>query len=613
VTIAVNAEPLEGRVELASTRQRADRRASWARLLLRRPTEVSVALVSSGLVYLVGGWLLVFRYNSIQGDALSRVNNGAVTMFSRDPHLAAVGFVWNPLPSFLAMPLLLLRPVFPVLLSKGYASNIISAAAGAAAVGVLLLILRDWGLNRWTRWGLALAFALHPLVLYSGANGMTEALYLLFLLVACRYLARWLRGRATADLIVCGLALGFGYAVRYEVLVAGAAIGGLVFLARYVWSQGSVRVRCREAAVDFGIVVAPIAFVFIAWAGVSWIIVGSPFEQFTSQYGNSAQLRAMDAAGYLPASGMSAVHFGLRQMLLLNAALPVAALVPLIVGWRRRESAVLVPWAAFGSILAFELFAYARGQTASWLRYYIVAVPFVILSAATVLVDRRAGAPGTSDDPAASPSISVERRLDGMPAWWEVNDEGPGVHRRRGSRLARLSRPPVGIVSLAVVAAAMVGLASVSAIIHDHNLAREESAQLEAVFDRRGASETSIQALNKFKAERPIADYIASLHPGNGGVLIDSFYGFMITTQAADLKTYVVTSDRDFKQVLADPVTFHIKYIVVPDLAHGALDAINIQYPTMYDSGAGIATLLREFKMDDDSSDWRVYQVIENA
>jgi hypothetical protein len=263
-------------------------------------------------------------------------------------------------------------------------------------------------------------------------------------------------------------------------------------------------------------------------------------------------------------------------MLLLNAALPLAVIVPLIVAWRRRESAVLVPWAAFGSILAFQLFAYERGQTASWLRYYIVAIPFVILSAATLLVDRRV--------PAEVPSS-----------------------RRTPSRLR------VGLVSLAAVALGMVGLASVSGILHDHNLAREQAAMLEAVFDRRGATQTSILSLNQFKAEKPIADYLASLHPGKGGVLIDSFHGYIVTTQAADLKMFVITSDRDFQQVVADPVTFHVKYIVVPDPVHGSLDAINTAYPTLYDSGAGIATLLREFKVDDNLSTWRVYQVIESS
>ena len=39
-------------------------------------------------------------------DAMSRVANGYYVLFSRDPHLAAIGFVWNPLPSLAAIPLL---------------------------------------------------------------------------------------------------------------------------------------------------------------------------------------------------------------------------------------------------------------------------------------------------------------------------------------------------------------------------------------------------------------------------------------------------------------------------------------------------------------------------
>jgi hypothetical protein len=534
----------------------------------------------SGLAYLVAGWLLVFRYNSIQGDALSHVNNGALTMFSRDPHLAAVGFVWNPLPSFLAMPLLLLRPLFPALLSKGYAGNIVTAASGAAAVGVLLLILRDWGLNRWVRWALTLTFALHPLVFYSGANGMTEAPYLLLLLLACRYLARWLRTRAAADLVACGVSLGVGYFVRYEVLAAGAAIAGLVFIARFAWTEGNVRVRAREAAADLGIVAAPIAFAFVAWAVASWILVGSAFEQFTSQYGNAAQLHAMRESAIVsstgpPLSGRDAVHYALRQLLLLSTALPIAAIVSLVVAWRRRESAVLVPWAAFGSILAFEIVAYARGQTASWLRYYIVAVPFIVLSAATLLVDRRPDAP----------------------------DERVSISGRTRSRTR------VAIVSLAAVAMGAAGLAGADAMLHDHDLAREQSVLLEAVVDRRSASETSREALNQYKVEKEVADYLTSLRPGRGSVLIDSFYGFTITTQSTNLKMFVVTSDRDFKEVVADPVTFHVRYILVPDTTHGKLDAINVAYPTMYDSGAGIATLLREFKSNANFADWRVYEI----
>src|SRR5690349_4617983 len=39
-------------------------------------------------------------------DSLSRTANAFYVLFSRDPHLAAVGFVWNPLPSLIQLPLL---------------------------------------------------------------------------------------------------------------------------------------------------------------------------------------------------------------------------------------------------------------------------------------------------------------------------------------------------------------------------------------------------------------------------------------------------------------------------------------------------------------------------
>ena len=48
--------------------------------------------------------VLTFHYGSIMGDAESRVADAWYVFFTRDPHLAAIGFVWNPLPSILVMP-----------------------------------------------------------------------------------------------------------------------------------------------------------------------------------------------------------------------------------------------------------------------------------------------------------------------------------------------------------------------------------------------------------------------------------------------------------------------------------------------------------------------------
>lgn len=529
-----------------------------------------MAVLLTGATYLTGAVLLVYRYNSINGDALARVNNGALMVFSRDPHMAAVGFVWNPLPSFLSTPLLFLKPWWPSLLTRGFAGSIIAAVCMAAAVGVLLAMLREWGIGALARWGLLIGFAAHPLVLYAGSNGMSEAPYLLLLLVGCRYLARWLKTDSTADLVACGVALAVGYYTRYEVIVAGAGVVGLVAMVRIGRTTGDWRNRAREALVDVGIVASPFVFAFISWAAVSWVIVGSPFEQFTSEYGNTAQLAAMGKNLDVPRSGGPALRFATRQLLLINLAIPVGIVLPLVIALRRRAVAVLAPWATFGSILAFELLAYSRGQTASWLRYYIIAVPLIILAMATMAI----------------PTVS-----------------------RSGTRQMP-GRLMLNGIALLVTGA---GLVSAASMISDHRLAREESTQLQGVFDHRSATPGSRLALDRFGTEQEVVRYLDDLEPGRGSVLIDLFQGFKITTQAPDMAMFVLTSDRDFQEAVADPVTFRIKYIVVPDLVRGGLDAINTAYPSLYQDGAGIAGLVKEFENVSDFPNWRLYKVNEAA
>lgn len=46
-------------------------------------------------VYLAVGYWLHVRHGFILGDALSRVSAAQSVLFSRDPHLAAIGFIFT--------------------------------------------------------------------------------------------------------------------------------------------------------------------------------------------------------------------------------------------------------------------------------------------------------------------------------------------------------------------------------------------------------------------------------------------------------------------------------------------------------------------------------------
>src|ERR1700677_1314342 len=69
------------------------------------------------IVYLSAGLLLAFKYDSFPEDAVSRMANGFYVLYSRDPHLAAIGFVWNPLQSVADDIVLIFNHLWPALAS----------------------------------------------------------------------------------------------------------------------------------------------------------------------------------------------------------------------------------------------------------------------------------------------------------------------------------------------------------------------------------------------------------------------------------------------------------------------------------------------------------------
>src|SRR5436309_2076171 len=200
------------------------------RLLARR----GVVLFTGAFgLYLGVGAVLVFVFHLMMGDAVARVANASYALFSRDPHLGSIGFVWPPLPTLVLLPLLPLKVLLPALVDRGFAGNIVSAVFMAGAVVQLHGTLVDRGRSRAVVWALTAAFALHPMIIFYGANGMTEAPFLFFLLTATRALARWLDRNELRPLITAGVALACAYLTRYEAIAAGIAAAAVVAIVSY--------------------------------------------------------------------------------------------------------------------------------------------------------------------------------------------------------------------------------------------------------------------------------------------------------------------------------------------------------------------------------------------
>lgn len=542
------------------------------------------AFAAAFAVYAAVGYWLQVRNGFIMGDALSRVQAAQSVLFSRDPHLAAIGFIFTPLGAMAQLPAVMLSPLWPDLTARGFAGSLLSAVFMAAAVVQVLSVGRDRGLPRGYSLAIATLFALNPMIVFYGSNGMSEAPFIFFLTWAVRRLIMWMVDDDVHHLVAAGfIAMGLAYLTRYDAVGAVAAAGFLVFTTTFLRARAAPRLR--RALLDLIMVSGPGLAAFLGWAAASWLITGDAFAQFTSQYGNSAILK--QTGGSPAGSFSSGLAFAATCIMLLAPALLPIGVWAGFLRWRRPNRAVLmVPISMFGAVLAFQTYTYASGATFPFLRFYIVAIPFAAVLAMLAVPDGAFATPKRRGRHAPAPSPIAGTR-------------------------------PVRAAYAAVVLAFASGIPVTAWGMGLPDYAPQEYA-LRAVLwprpddtDPRRAVERRIAAT--FSTEREIARYLDDLGLPESSVITDTVYGFAVVVASGAPRTYVVPSDPDFVRLLNDPSAFGIKYLLaVPNEGRGISDALNQRYPTLYDTGADIATLELEIPNNGDGQpDWRLYRVNE--
>lgn len=528
--------------------------------------KLPIMLLAGG--YAAAGWVLAFVHELTLWDAWSRVASAFFVLFSRDPHLSAIGFVWNPLPTVALLPLMPFQVVFPGLVTAGFAGNIVSAIFMATAVYQLYGIYVDAGIGWRMRAVFTGTFALHPMILFFGANGMSEAPFLAFLLMTCRYFLRWLASGHTQALVGVAVGLAMAYLTRQEAIAPAAGVLLLVFLFSYGMAGGHRNNRVTSASADVLIVGLPFAATFVGWAFVSWIIVGSPFEQFTSAYSISAQASLIaDDIRLSIGTGLEAqLRQVARQALGMAPFVAGLVLVATAFGALRRDPRILAPLTIFGSVLVFTALAFATGRTFGWLRYYIAVVPLLWVVAGLLYGDFAR-------------------------SWRALGKGARPVRALAGS-----------LVLLAVVASLPVSLVTML----DRQLNRgDDGIQFRAFAG--GAVEQGGSA-DARESGAAVAAHIDSLELDEGSVLVDVASGLAVVTQSNFPRQFVITTDRDFQAALADPDAFDVDYLLVP-AAQGQYDAIAATYPDVYETGAGVGRLEWAYEAGEGSYEWRLFVV----
>lgn len=556
-------------------------RRSWPSRVFRRSTsEAGLVALIAFAVYLTVAILLDFKYQILPLDAVSRMANGYYVLWSRDPHLAAIGFVWSPLQSAADIPLLLFKPLFPVLATHDLAGSIVSVLAGVGAVHQVHAALREWGVRRAPRLALTLVFGINPMILYYAGNGMSDMLYTFLLVMTTRYFLRWLHVGGLRPLVYAGSALGLAYLDRYEAIGAAGVAAVVVLGVSYWHSQGRVRARIMAASADATIFLSPLVATFLSWAVMSYVITGQLFPGISSQYGTSAQTSESVQMTF----AVRASH-GLHNVEYLAPLLPVVLVLAIFFAARRRDLRILAPLAILGGSVTFDGLGLLVGFLEPWYRYFIVSVPLDVMLVGCIL--------------AQGSSVATNSRLAREPSTSSV--------KWRPAR--ELAAGAFGVV--VVVALLGVSVPSAGRGIFASTVQSSESTELGALFLAH-PTKTEVQWTHHYAHIQSIDAYIGDMHLPDGSIVADTYGNCtpQIVTSVPNSKVFVIINDRDFQRVLADPLTFGANYLFVPQpVGVGLVDALNEEYPTLYAKGAGFAKLVHQFNADGICAPYRLYRV----
>jgi hypothetical protein len=408
---------------------------------------------------------------------------------------------------------------------------------------------------------LLLGYGLNPITLFYAANGLSEAPLIFFLVGGTYQYIQWIRGGGFAALAGFSIFSAGAFWVRYE--GAAFAAAGVAALVLAYWAHGKVEPERLEATLLAFL--TPVAYSVGLWVYFNWQMMGDPLYFQRSTYGNLAQTQNFRSGQtYLSSvvgSAFGSLSYAFSRWALVGPLAPVVSLAILVRAAVRREGLLLGVLCLAVCVPLFHASMLYSGTSFGWLRFFLYSLPFGVIMLAYVLRDLR-----------------PERESAVVRLGWAVG------------------------LGLLLVAGPTSGWA-----MAQPDLGREESGVMRYLFE--GAP---LPASFQFAAEREVARYVDQAPPGTV-VLMDSFLGFPANLFSQQHQRFAITSDRDFRLLVANP-TQGATHLLVP---YGGCpdgqtclvqsDQVAAAHPDVWAHGAGWLQLERDFG---GPNRWRLYRIV---
>lgn len=342
----------------------------------------SVAQHQSWLLFIVAGagtlgiaaWLS-FVIHFTPGDALSRTYSATMILHSRIPHLAAIGFIWPPLPTIAQVPLLLdLRFAY-----YSFSGGVVTALAASSLLVVLNRTLRWVEIQAVWRIGLLLAFALNPMWLFYAGNGMSEMPFLFFYTAATAAYLFWLNTGHWRQLVFASIATVLMFGCRYDALIyAGAFVVAMIG----VLTTSDQEIQPPKIEANLFTFLTPVVYTVGLWMYFNFTLMGDAFYFLRSNYSNAYLTRNMAVSSevaQVQQSFSAVVSYFLEHAGALSPLFIAVLFVAIVVAARRHSAGLAGLVLLTIAVPLFQLLMFYRGQTFGFLRFYMTVQPAALL------------------------------------------------------------------------------------------------------------------------------------------------------------------------------------------------------------------------------------------
>ncbi len=530
---------------------RQSSRSTPESIYMRRHESLIIFLLSLAF-YLYMGVLLTMDWKLGNGDAFSRTANAFYVLYSRDPHLAAIGFIWPPLPSFLQLPLLPLLKLFNLAIMAGPIS---SAFFGAASLMMLNVVLARLKTPEVVRWLLGVITMLHPNFVYLCASGMAETAFLFFILLVIWGYQQMPQG--TRSWVICGIGLALAFLVRYEALALIAGVAAALILV-YWPESGEWRDEMEGRLLA---VLVPPAYAVAIWLFLNWIVMGLPLYFYNSEYSLANATDIARNAGVTHPLFLAwhnifyTLSYTFKRLSQQNVAFMVGSMAAALVAIAQRNRKIIGLLLILVSVPAFTALQVFSGSLATWLRYWFYAIPYGALVIGMIYRMMN----GRARNLLVTALIGLFILSIPISAYVMYQDpNGGGDMRRLGAYLVNPAAEP-----------------------------------------ERRTSDSYYQ----FRHDAPILAAKVDELSASGLVMVDANKSYYVILASAHPERLMITNDTDFLGALKYP-RGKVKYILVPQ----ENNIFTRTYPGIYDGAYDWAKLVDDFP--DTMVHYRLFEIL---